>query len=68
MKKLRILGVVVAAMATIGLGGCVVAPAPYAYAPGYGYAPGYYAPSVSVGVGYYGGGGCCWGGHGGWHR
>lgn len=64
MKKFRIPGVVAVAMATLGLGGCVVAPAPYAYAPGYGYAPGYYAaPSVSVGVGY----SCCWG-HGGWHR
>jgi hypothetical protein len=67
MKKLRILGVIAVAMATAGLGGCIVAPAPYAYAPGYGYAPGYYAaPSVSVGVGY--SSGCCWGGHGGWHR
>jgi hypothetical protein len=52
-------------VATIGLGGCVVAPPyGYGYAPAYGYAPGYYAgPSVNVGIGY----SCCWG-HGGWHR
>jgi hypothetical protein len=42
-----------------GLAGCVVAP-PYGYAPAYpayGYyaAPAYYAPSVSVGVGFGGG-------------
>ncbi|MEW6344879.1 MAG: hypothetical protein AB1704_29875 [Pseudomonadota bacterium] len=43
------------------LGGCVVAPTPYGYAPypAYGY---YAAPAVSVGVGVGGG----WGG--GWHR
>jgi hypothetical protein len=61
----KVLTLAAVALATIGLGGCVVAPPyGYAYAPAYGYAPGYYAaPSVSVGVGYR----CCWG-HGGWHR
>lgn len=51
----------IAALCAAGLAGCVVAP-PYAYAPApaYGYAPGYYAPSVSVGVGGY------YGGHGRW--
>lgn len=43
-----------------GLAGCVVAPYGYGYAPAYpayGYyaAPAYYAPSVSVGVGFRGG-------------
>lgn len=44
-----------------------VAPAYPAYYPPpvypayYGY-PGWYGPSVSIGVGF----GCCWGGHGGW--
>lgn len=65
MKKLLTLAAV--AVATISLGGCVVAPPyGYGYAPayGYGYGPGYYAgPSVNVGIAY----SCCWG-HGGWHR
>jgi hypothetical protein len=43
---------------TIGLAGCVVAPAAPGY--GYAYAPAYYAPpTVGVGIGF-GGGGCCW--------
>jgi len=41
----------------LGLGGCVVAPAPYSYAPGAyapGYAPGYaiYPPPVALGFGF----------------
>ena len=48
MKKL-----IIAALAAIGLGGCVAVPAPY-----YGEGPGYYAaPAVGVGIyagpGYY---------------
>ncbi len=52
-----------AATLTLGLSGCVVAPAygPYGYAPGYYggyYAPGYVvAPTVEIGGGWRGGGG-----------
>ena len=42
MKKL-----IVAALAAVGLGGCVAVPAPY-----YG-DPGYYAPAPAVAVGVY---------------
>jgi hypothetical protein len=63
-----------AAVATLGLSGCVAYPYDGYYGGGYyggGYYPGYpgyaYAPPVGVVIG----GGCCWGGwgwHGGWHR
>ena len=43
MKKL-----IVAALAAVGLGGCVAVPAPY-----YGGDPGYYAPAPAVAVGVY---------------
>lgn len=43
MKKL-----IIAALAAIGLGGCVAVPAPY-----YGEAPGYYYAAPPVGVGVY---------------
>lgn len=50
----RLLRGAVVAAALLGLGGCVVAPAPYAYsyAPG-AYAPGYavYPPPVTLGFG-----------------
>ena len=39
-------------------------PAYYGAYPAYGYG---YAPSVSIGFGWWGGGGCCWHGGGGWH-
>jgi hypothetical protein len=61
-------GVVLAALALLGLAGCVAYPADY-----YGYGGGYYAPAPAyayappvVGPVYIGGG-CCWGGWGGWH-
>jgi hypothetical protein len=60
------------ALMLVGLGGCIVAPAPppppvYGYDPGYGYGPGYYTPGyavypppVSVGIGLGFGGGRHW--------
>ncbi|MGH7104215.1 MAG: hypothetical protein ACREFJ_17675 [Acetobacteraceae bacterium] len=57
-------------LAAIALTDCVAYPAGYgyAYAPAYGYYPGYYGyysgPSISVGVG--AGAGCCWSHFGGW--
>jgi hypothetical protein len=56
VKTLRNFGKLVAAVALIaGVAGCVYEPAPGPYyaapAPAY-YAPGYYGPSVAVGVGY----------------
>jgi hypothetical protein len=61
----KVLRLAAAALLLAALGGCVYAPPPsYGYAPGYAYAPApyYYAPPVSVGVGF----GGCW--HcGGWH-
>lgn len=48
MKKL-----ILAALAAVGLGGCVAVPAPYGYYPENAY---YYpAPAVGVGVGVYSG-------------
>ncbi len=58
----RSIGVVAAlALAGMSLAGCVVYPDGYGY--GYAPAPAYYAPPVTFGFGYYGGG---WGGGGRW--
>jgi hypothetical protein len=61
MTRLLRSAAIVAAL--LGLGGCVVAPAPYSYAPA-AYAPGYavYPAPVGVGVGF----GDCF--NCGWHR
>lgn len=68
-RRARTLALSAALLLAAGLGGCVYAP-PYGYAPapaygygyapayGYAYGPGYYAaPSVSLGIGFGGGGG-----------
>ena len=43
---------ILAAIAALGLGGCVAVPTPYSYYPDSGYYP---APVVGVGVGVYSG-------------
>jgi hypothetical protein len=47
MNRIFRLAAIAALLAS--LGGCVVAPGPYGYAPGYAYGPAYPAPVVGVG-------------------